>query len=150
MSLIFRAGQKVRYPQVQALASCKNIVDDGGTGTRTLSNFGTFPGTSSVSFTKYDGDSRLRVDFHVTLYFPTPTPDKAEFSVLISGVDYVIASMPFITSSSHKQCSAVAFIPGIAAGTYTVQVRWRRVSGAGTMTSDLNDYMSMLISECQE
>lgn len=149
MSLIFIPGQELLSAHVNALASCSGV-NVSPSGTTTSSSFANIGGSTSVSFTKVDASSRLRVDLHVSCFVTGSVPDVAEFGVLINGTDYAIMKGTISAASIHKTFSGIRLIGGIAAGTYTVQARWRRVSGSGTVTGDGDDRLSFAVMEVQE
>lgn len=152
MSLIFFSGEELLPARLNALPNCKGVwLNPSGSSTTTSSSFADTASTSSVSFTKVDDQSRLRVDFHATCYVTGSVPDEVEFAVRFNSVDYLIAEGRLETASVHKQFSGVRIITvNAAAGTYTVQGRWRRSSGSGTITMDTNDFLSFAVSEAQE
>lgn len=150
MSLIFTVGKEFLPAHFSALTNSVGVnMQFPGSSTTTSSSFADTATGSSVSFTKVDGASRIRVDFHATCYV-TAFSGVVEFAVRINGTDYAVVKMNVQTTSVHKQLSGVAVISSIGAGTYTVQGRWRRVSGSGTVTVDANDWLSFAVAEIQE
>lgn len=151
MSLIFRAGvDPIRYPQLQALSNCQVAAGQySGSATTTSSSFANTQAAASVSFTKYDAASRLRVDVHTALSSATAAAD-AEFAILINSTDYVVTNAVLTNITVHKQCSGVVFVSGIAAGAHTATLRWRRTAGSGTLTVSSAYSFSIAVSECQE
>lgn len=151
MSLIFTVGQEFLPNHLNALANCACVnMHPSITATTNSSSFADTASTSSVSFTKVDADSRLRVDFHASCSVTGSVPSSAEFAVRINGVDYAIVKNTISVAALRKTFSGIQLIGSIAAGTYTVQGRWRRASGSGTLAMDPNDTLSFTISEVQE
>lgn len=108
---------------------------------------------SSFTFVKLSADTALMVTFGLIFYSNTNTA-VARLGVNISsvsgGADYdIVPSYPF-GATSQQQCVFMARrITGLAAGTYTVQPRWLRVSGTGTLTTDNNGGISIQAVEVQ-
>jgi hypothetical protein len=60
----------------------------------------------------------------------------AQYGVLINGVDYPVTDLTMNIAANHYQGSGVAKVAaGLAAGNYTVQGRWQRIAGAGTVST---------------
>lgn len=77
---------------------------------------------------------RFGVDFINTAVVP-PSPR----------VDMV--QMQLNPANTHTPLVAQDVFSGIAAGTYTVQLIWLRVAGAGTLTINADDWVSLMITE---
>lgn len=115
---------------------------------------GTYTNFDSVSFpfTKRLESTAVRLDYAVSCYSTGAGNTKPRF-----GVDFISAAgtvyrfdvfaMLINPVSTHTPMSAVAKLPGIPAGEYTVQAIWLRVSGAGTLTVDAEDWVSLMASE---
>lgn len=118
-------------------------ISEAGLSNATYVNVG---GTSSFSFTKLSGDTRLRVDVATTQFFSAASAG-VQYAARIDGVDYQLAALsPSTAALQHLTCVGWRYITGIAAGTWTVQLRWLRV-GTGTMSSDTADWLSF---SCRE
>lgn len=106
----------------------------------------------SFPFTKRLDSTAVRLDYAVSCYSTGAGNTKPQF-----GVDFISAAGPVYRFdilamlinpvSTHTPMSAVAKLPGIPAGEYTVQAIWLRVSGAGTLTVDADDWVSLMASE---
>lgn len=125
-----------------------NLNNACGSGTTTSSSYANFPATSSFSFTKQysSSDTSLKVDLHVTSY-ATSVTSSVSFGVNINSTDTDVAQLTYNTANNHTQTSGTKVITGLAAGTYTVQIRWKRTGGAGTVTVDGADWVSMTVQE---
>lgn len=122
-----------------------------GTDTCTSATYQNLAGTGSTtsfSFTKGQGGTRIRIDMHAT-FFSTATSSGAIFGVLINGTDYDVCSLKqaIPVANAHLQASGVKYISDIPAGTYTVQGRWKRDTGAATLTRDNGDWLSISAKE---
>jgi hypothetical protein len=121
-----------------------------GTNDTTAAAYENMAGTGAVTsftFVKRYTATRIKVTVHASFYSVTSV-SNAKIGVRINGVDYdVIPSVPGIVN--ERQCwSATRFIAaGIAAGSYTVQLRWFRASGAGTIRRDNADLISVVAEE---
>lgn len=122
-----------------------------GSDTTTSGTFVNLAGTgaqTSFAFTKQFSStfSRIKVEFHATLWVATAVA-VGKFAVNINGTDYAVCQLSLPATLSHYQVSGTVYLPGIAAGSYTVQGRWARVSGTGTLTRDVNDWLSISAEE---
>jgi hypothetical protein len=80
------------------------------------------------------------------------TGTSALLGVNISGpnaatTDNTIASLLFNVNSVHTNMSGTRYISNVPAGDYTMDVRWRRNSGTGTMNLDAGDQVSISVVE---
>lgn len=104
---------------------------------------------TSVSFVKRFSATALEV-FLMPGFYITGAVAGVDFGVLINGVDYLVTSQnqSNVALNNHVQLAgAIKTSNALPAGTYTVQQRWRRLSGAGTITRDLNDLTTMVVRE---
>lgn len=122
----------------------------GGATGSTTSGSNTTLATASSSLLKRSALTRVEVDLRASCFTTLATNTEATFAVGLGGTDYDIASHFCNPTGTHLSCSGIRYLTGIAAGTYTVTVRWRRTSGAGTLTRDANDTMSLSVKESYE
>ena len=107
----------------------------------------------ALGFTKRLTTTNLRIDFSASLFLTVAGNSKPQFGLdclAMSGgvtqrVDLV--TMLINTVLEHQFFSCHVLIPNLVAGTYDLQVLWRLVSGAGTMSRDTNDWNSILATE---
>lgn len=104
-------------------------------------------------FRKRSAETRVRVDLSVSC-FTTAVNTKPRY-----GIDFInpaldppsprrdVMSMLINTANAHTMISAQTVFDGFAAGLYTVQLIWLRVSGAGTLTINADDWISLLVTE---
>lgn len=119
-----------------------------GTNTTTSATYVDMAGTgssTSFSFTKRYTGSRIRVDVSASMYVPANVSNVV-VGVRINGTDYDLYEIPVLVNT---RAFGVAFryITGVASGVYTVQARWRRSSGTGTLTRDTADWLSVSARE---
>jgi hypothetical protein len=123
-----------------------------GNDSTTSASYANLAGTgsqTSFSFTKRYGssDTRIKVNLAASFFLNVAASTKVSFGVLINGTDTEIVAVLCNPISTHTHISATGYITGVQAGTYTVQGRWKRVSGAGTPTRDTNDWLTITAEE---
>lgn len=144
------AGQKLRASRLRTIENTDIFNTIGG---------GTIGGTASATYVDVTGasksitkvgasaDSDLIVMLSVSC-FVSVAGTVVRFGVRVNGVDIDMTQMPVNAASAHTPMPLGATrITGLAAGTYTVQVRVLRVSGTGTITVDVNDTVTMYLEE---
>lgn len=119
-----------------------------GSGTTTSATYVDFPAVSSFSYTKIHATSRLRVHVDVGCY-ASGTVAAVRIGVRIAGTDYDMVNFAFSEANSFRAFSGTRYIPSIAAGAQTLQLRWYRVSGTGTLTADASSWLSLDVGECR-
>lgn len=125
------------------------------TNTTTSASYANLAGTgsqTSFSITKRFSSSQTRLKVHMSASFWAGGgvfPVGAMFGVLINGVDtdMFLLNLETSTASNNKFGSGTAFITGLAAGTYTVQGRWKRTSAGGTPTRDAGNWLTITAEE---
>jgi hypothetical protein len=121
-----------------------------GTDTTTSSSYANMAGTGAVtsfSFTKREAGTRIKVTMHCS-YSSVTNNAQIAIAARIDGTDYEVAIGATAASGQAKTVSGVAFVSSIAAGTYTVQGRWKRNSGTGTATRTTNnDWLTIVCEE---
>lgn len=117
-------------------------------GTTTSATYVDMPGPPTVTITKVYPDTRLRVDFHATS-FSTAVSTVARFAVNIdlAATDNDISGFTHNLANTHRQASGTGIYACPGTGTVIVTGRWRRVSGAGVLTMDTSDWVSMTVQE---
>ncbi len=116
-----------------------------GTDTTTSGSYVNLGGTgsqTSFSFVKRYGGTRVRAQLSASLY-SSVAGSGAMLGVRINGVDYDVVMTEVSTINERVNNVGVAYLVGVPAGTWTVQGRWRRFNGAGTMTRDVFDWLSI-------
>lgn len=132
-------------------ASCNSInaqAVTSGTDTTTSGTFVNMAGTGSVTsfnFSKLYANTRIRADVHCSAYATGAAADF-EVAVRINATDYVVFKEAVLLNT-RLPYSGVRFISSVPVGNYTVQMRWRRSGGSGTLTRDTANWMSVACSE---
>lgn len=101
------------------------------------------------TITKLSTNSALIVRLGISCY-STAVNTIGRFGVTIDGgaTDTDISQVRLNAANDDKHCSGIVIIgESEPPGVYTVQVRWKRVSGAGTLTRDASDIVSMELQE---
>jgi hypothetical protein len=128
------------------------VATTSGTNQTTSTTYVSMAGTGSVtsfSLVKALTSTRTRVEIGATFYTSVAT-SGARFGVLINGVDYDVCQLRAdIPANQRLQVSGAIYIGAsvIAAGTWTVQGRWLRTEGAGTLTRDTGDWLAISARE---
>ncbi len=119
-------------------------------GTSTSTSYATVTSGPSVTVHKYLSDTVLIVSMACSYSVPTNNPTTVEVGLSINGTDYMIIRSISTTNNARLTATGLGVeIPGLAAGIYTgIVVRFRRVSGTGTVTfTNSDDYVSGEILE---
>lgn len=134
-----------------ALPNCDGTVLTAfSAGTTTSSSFADAP-TGAFSFTKLSPLSRLKVEMHANVFTATNGNTRAQFGVTCDGgtTDNTVIDI-FMTSAADVQsASGTTYISGVSSGVITVQPRWRRVSGTGTVTVSSTEAYFLSVCEVQ-
>ena len=124
-------------------------------GTADTTALGTYTNLDPVrfGFVKRLPGSTVIVDAHVSCY------STAIATSVLYGIDFLamgggavsvrkdLMGMQLNNANLHTMISATAPFTGIAAGTYDVQILWRRTAGAGTLTINSDDWTSIMVTE---
>lgn len=121
----------------------QGINNAGATDSSTSSSFANLAGTSSFDITKGSSGSRLKVAMQATAFLSAGSNTRLEWAALVDGVDNVVTNTFINPTLTHTLFAGAVYISGLAAGTYTIQGRWRRVSGAGTLARGSDDWLHM-------
>lgn len=103
-------------------------------------------GVSSFPFTKQDANSRLKVTIHAGAFVSIATT-RPTYGVLLGATDYDVVSQTINPINTHTNISGVSYLTGVPAGGYTVQGRWKRVSGTGLVQRNTEDWLSISVKE---
>lgn len=107
-------------------------------GTMSSGTYVNLPAVATASFpvTKYSAASELFVTMKI-LAFADAGSTGLRLGVLINSTDYDVALGYYTAANTYLPTVGFAYIAaGLAAGTYTVQPRWRRTVGAGLITTN--------------
>jgi hypothetical protein len=116
-------------PQTKADVTFASMVGTGGAVTIS-------------DFVKSGNDSNIAIAISSSV-FSSATATSVELGVTIDGVDTAVAYHLFNVTNTHLGFSGMVDVADVLAGTYDIEVKWRRVLGAGTLTWDNNDYVSV-------
>jgi hypothetical protein len=133
------------------LPSVGNLNTTGPTGSNddtTSASFANMAGTGAVtsfSFTKRYAASAVWLDITAWMFSATSASDT-EVAVQIDGVDYAIIEVA-VALNVHVPVNGHRKITGITFGVKTVQARWRRSAGSGTLRRNAGDWLSITAME---
>lgn len=120
-------------------------VDMTGTGSQT-----------SFSVTKRHAAAKTRLKVYMSANHwisggGTPYPVGVQYGVRINGVDVDMFTLYIeAVAGNNRYGNAFAYVTGLAAGTYTVQGRWRKIVGpvgTGTPVRDTGDWLTIMAEE---
>ncbi len=115
-------------------------------------NTGVFANITGVTFTFVKTRPNSRVFMQMAgSSFSTAIATAGEFAVLITGgainQGEVVASFFYNVASTHLSWSGFRYLTGLPAGTYVIQGRFRLSVGAGAISFDTNDRISVAFTE---
>lgn len=102
---------------------------------------------SSLSFTKKLTATRVKVAIMFATASTVAGTKQSTAVTFNAGADNEIYQYFHTNANLYMPTNGQAVISGLAAGAYTVQLRWSRLSGTGTLNTDANAYLSMVVSE---
>lgn len=121
------------YPTVEVL----NIV--AAAKTTTSASYADHDATNSIlAFTKLQASTDLLVEISATL-FSTGANTHVKFGIYDGTTDHDVASLFINPATTHMPVSGFVKISGLAAGSYTLKLRWLRSAGSGTLTTNADD-----------
>lgn len=116
------------------------------TNTTTTASFADAGDGATVTFTKVRDTTAIRVGL-IAYAYSTATATIAQFGVNVAGTDYAVGYLAYNVANQHMPIGGFTRITGIPAGTYTIPVRWRRISGAGIVNINGDDRYSFEVDE---
>jgi hypothetical protein len=131
---------------------CVASVTSGGVsagssgGTTASATYANLPGTTSVAFTKKSAATKLVVTIN-TAMSTTVANTSVRLGINIDSTDYDCVTVHINPPNQHTQMSCTFVISGPTAGAKTVQARWRRTLGTGTLVMDTNDWTNVTVTE---
>ena len=136
---------------VAVASNSESINEVMGADTTTSATYVNLAAPSSLTFVKRNDDTRLYCDLNL-IVSATVAAARADFAIEVDGTDYDIIAFFISGISVNQSVSGVLHIPGAAAGgppagTYTVQVRWKRGSGVGTLSVGTPNRISFSVFE---
>lgn len=125
-----------------------NAAVTAGTDTTASASYVNLAGTGSVSsfnFTKVLTATRIKVEIALGWQCITATAN-IQGGVLVNGTDYDCVKGG-AQISQNVISPGFVIISGLAAGSYTVQGRWKRILGTGTPTRSVNEWLTISAAE---
>lgn len=136
-------------------------------GTTTSATYADTPDVVQASFTKRWDLTRVRV-FVSASFSNVGAVALAQYGVTFTSPTMGTTNTLFVAqmfdnyldapNAQHRHCCGVMYFPGgtawntpvvdaLPAGDYTVRMRWRRASGTGTLSMDVNDLVTLSVAE---
>lgn len=104
----------------------------------------------SFTFVKRYDTTQVQATVGVGGYFTGAVPSDIQWGIRINGVTADMTLLSYEALSTHKAAYGVETFGGggtVPAGTYTVNLRWKRAFGTGTMNWDVHDWLSASMIE---
>jgi hypothetical protein len=114
-------------------------------GTTASGSYGSLPGAPSVTISKGSVGSDLLVAVQLSC-FNTVIGGLADIAVQVANTDYQVVRFFFNVANAHASFGAQRLISSIPAGSQKITGRWLQ-AGAGTLTQDGSDWVSITASE---
>jgi hypothetical protein len=139
-------GQVTIIQQPPAIETLESV--PSGSLTTTSASYADVDGANmELSITKIFSGTDLIIDLRVSC-FPTAATTDFQFGVSDGSTDYDVLFHRFDTTG-RRNIAGIARITGLSPAVYTFRLRWKRVSGSGTLSMTTNDRVSMTIQEVQ-
>jgi hypothetical protein len=101
---------------------------------------------SKVTLTKQNDDTDILIEIAVSIY-STETNTGVSFGINDGTNDHDVCIFFINLANVHQSAAGYKKISGLAAGSYTFTLRWRRSSGGGTLTTNNGDYIGIKAQE---
>ncbi len=115
-------------------------------GTIASATYANLPGSPSVILTTQPG-SALLVTLHTSLRSDAAN-NVVDLAVLFGSTDLQITKFAINPANTHLSMGGQVLIPSTTGGRVTLTARWRRIAGAGTLSQDANDWVSLTAQTC--
>jgi hypothetical protein len=125
------------------------------TGALTSSTYVDLVEFGTMTFTKYHDNTFIRVALDAGAYSSVAVQTLeigARLTAQTGGAgytptDYVIIHRFFSSATIHQPMHGAVRVTGVPAGTYTVTLRWKKISGSGNFVADQNDSFALEMDE---
>lgn len=122
-------------------------VAPSGTLTTTSSSYADVDGSAmEVTLTKKTAGADILINIHASMY-SAGSSAGVELAIHEGSTDYSLTVFFFNTANVHHSVSGFIRITGLSVGTGIFRLRWKRISGSGTLTMDASDRVSMSAQE---
>lgn len=131
-----------------AQSSGANGVGPGSSFDITSSTYVNLTGSGvSTSITKAAAGTKLTVMVNMSGFAITSVTDVLSVGVNVDSTDYDCGKLFYNNLNEHLQASCSLVIPGLTAGSKTVQIRVKRLSGTGAIRVNSDDWSSITVLE---
>lgn len=92
--------------------------------------------------------TRLKVHMSANMWVSGSFPSAAMFGVRINSADTDIFRLQIDASAGNNTFGqGIAYVTGLAAGSFLVLGRWKRASGSGTLNRDSGNWLTIMVEE---
>jgi hypothetical protein len=125
-----------------------NLSAPSAAGTTTSAAYVDAPGSPTITLNKTYVQTYIRLDLGTSL-FSTLAGTVVRYGILFNGTtDSDLSIFGISVANTHVAIAATTVIFAWAfKGPVTMRLRWKRVSGGGTLTMDSNDMVSLTAVE---
>lgn len=105
---------------------------------------------TSFSFIKRFPSTQTRIKIHMSgsMWGAGTLPVAVMFGVRINSTDFDVYRQQIDAAAGNNTYGqGIAYVSGIPAGTYTVQGRWKRLSGTATPNRDTGNWLTIMAEE---
>ena len=146
--LVVGTTASVSTPHLPSVGNLNTTGPTGGNDDTTSASFANMAGSGAVtsfSFTKRYAASAVWLDMTAWMFSATSASDT-EIAVQIDGVYYAIFEGA-VALNVHIPVNGHRKLTGITSGVKTIQARWRRSAGSGTLRRNAGDWLSITAME---
>lgn len=145
----FRCYVDGGWQSCQAHSASMSSLVSGGTTTMSSTSYANLTTPSSISYTKLGGsNTKLVITMSATMYTTVSAGTSAYLGVNVDSTDYDCGNLYFNQINIYNTVSCSVTIPNLSAGAKTVQMRWKRGLGTGSLNSSSGAaWNSMTVTE---
>lgn len=140
-------GQITIYP-IPNIPSIGNVAPSISRTTTSASYADISSAEFDLAITKIAAGTDVLIVIHISM-LSTAANTGLTLAVAEAGTDYEVTRFDINTANAHISFSAIVRIAGLSAGAHTFRPRWLRRVGAGTITMNTDDRVSMSLQEVQ-
>lgn len=137
------------WQSCQSHSESVNGLVTGGTTTISTTSYTNLTTPSSISYTKLGGsNTNLVITMSATMYATVAAGTGAYLGVNVDSTDYDCGNLYFNQINVYGTVSCSVTIPSLNAGAKTIQMRWKRGLGTGSLNSSTGAaWNSMTVTE---
>lgn len=145
----FRCYVAGGWQSCQAHSASVSGLVTGGSTTNSSASYVNLTTPSSISYTKLGGtNTKLVITMSATMYATVAAGTGAYLGVNVDSTDYDCGNLYFNQLNIYNTVSCSVTIPSLSAGAKTIQMRWKRGLGTGSLNSSIGAaWNSMTVTE---